>query len=411
MTTLLQSVFKENYNLDDRVPFLEFDIPNIDGEFSVYAPKIEPWIQLLVSGLLQTLIQVAAAVFIYEAIVKRRGYITSFLIGWGLVIPTAFCLPFYLVDLFDMRNKVLCLGSGTASTVIMFRCIEAMYGTSPEFAELSISNYCSYYGSMAQFVWSKKTKKIERLSGMQVACLFLERMFHFFALSLALSIMIHYNYQPFEDRVGLTSLRISTDLLSFGHICNSYLYTILFYFALNNLFELNAFQENTKGLRTERIFDSPLRRSKTPTEFWTKRWNLMIHRFLKQGIFEPAKQCFSNKTVVVFLTFLVSGLYHEFCWAPVFYYPNYLYEEDSAYNFRFGRVTAFFAYTGIIMLLERPLKKLPLVQWMASHLPTLVISQLLVLLHAPVVKWYGGDWIEAGFFDDYSLMFFLIRKS
>lgn len=46
------------------------------------------------------------------------------------------------------RNKVVCLGASTASSIIMFRCIEAMYGTSPEFAEMSISNYCTYYSSM-----------------------------------------------------------------------------------------------------------------------------------------------------------------------------------------------------------------------------------------------------------------------
>ena len=96
----------------------------------------------------------------------------------------------------------------------------------------------------------------------------------------------------------------------------------------------------------------------------------------------------------MFLTFVASGLYHEFCWIPIFYYPKYLYDENSDYEYKFGRVTAFFAYTGIIMLLERPMRKLPVVQRIASHLPTLVVSQLLVLIHVPVLKWYGGDWIE-----------------
>ncbi len=52
--------------------------------------------------------------------------------------------------IFSPRNKVLCLGSSTGMSVIFFRCIEAMYGTSPDFVEISGSNYCSYYQSMVR---------------------------------------------------------------------------------------------------------------------------------------------------------------------------------------------------------------------------------------------------------------------
>lgn len=103
MAALLQSIFEEKYIVDDREPFLYFHIPNVDGEFSVYAPKIGVLLQLVASGLLQAVIQVAAAVFIYETIVKRRGYLGSFIIGWLFIIPAAFYLPFYWVDRFDIR--------------------------------------------------------------------------------------------------------------------------------------------------------------------------------------------------------------------------------------------------------------------------------------------------------------------
>lgn len=103
MTELLDSIFEEKYIVDDREPFLQFHIPSVDGEFSVYAPKIGMLLQLVASGLLQTVIQLAAAVFIYETIVKRRGYLDSYIIGWLFIIPAAFYLPFYWVDRFDIR--------------------------------------------------------------------------------------------------------------------------------------------------------------------------------------------------------------------------------------------------------------------------------------------------------------------
>lgn len=124
MTNFLQSLFEENYNVDDREPVLEFNIPNIDGEFSVYAPKVGPWLQLLLSEFLQSIIQVAAAILIYEGIVKRRGSISSFILGWGFIIPAALYLPFYLLNALDMRY-VIC----TRSRVQFFKrqacCISA----------------------------------------------------------------------------------------------------------------------------------------------------------------------------------------------------------------------------------------------------------------------------------------------
>lgn len=117
------------------------------------------------------------------------------------------------------------------------------------------------------------------------------------------------------------------------------------------------------------------------------------YEFEKGGVFEPAKLVFGNKKFAMFLTFVASGLYHEYVWAAIFYKQKYFYDEngvcadkENCYDFQFGRVTAFFAYTGIIMLLERPMSKLAVVKWMSSHLPTVVIAQLLGSVHVPVVK-------------------------
>jgi len=396
----MKGLFEDNFSVDDREASFVFEIPTVDGEFSLLVPKSRPWKQVIYLQILSTVIQIIFACVIYEGVVKRRGGIGSLIIGWCFVIPASIYLPFYLLDALDLRHKLLCLGSTVASSIIFFRCIEAMYGTSPEFVELSISNYCSYYSYFGPFVWNKKTKEVQKITGKELVRSFMERLFQFIALSLVLSVMIHYDFKPFEDTVDLTSFSITPDLLSFGNLCNSYLITILLYFSLNNMFEISAFGENLKGFVAKPIFDAPLTQSRTPTEFWTKRWNLMTHSLLKGGIFKPAKVCFQNTKVAMFLTFVVSGLYHDCEWAAIFYNQKYLYDENgvcmdekSCYDFKFGRVTAFFAYTGIVMLLERPIRKLAIVQWLSSILPTIVVAQILVFIHLPVVKWYGGDWI------------------
>jgi hypothetical protein len=123
-----------------------------------------------------------------------------------------------------------------------------------------------------------------------------------------------------------------------------------------------------------------------------------------------------NAKLAMFLTFVVSGLYHEYVWLAIFYNQKYLYDENGGctkqecYLNEFGRVTAFFTYVGIIMAVERPFGNIPGVQWLTKRLPTPVISHFLILLHLPVAQWYIGDWIEGGYFDDFSICTFLVKR-
>ena len=47
-------------------------------------------------------------------------------------------------------NKILCLSASSVTGCVCFRCVEAMYGTSPDVVELSIWNYCGYYSSLVR---------------------------------------------------------------------------------------------------------------------------------------------------------------------------------------------------------------------------------------------------------------------
>ena len=74
-------------------------------------------------------------------------------------------------------------------------------------------------------MWSEKTKQREKVTWTQLGVVFVERLFNFFAITLVLSFLIHHDYKPFEDTVDFTSLTLTTDLLSLGNFCNSYLTT------------------------------------------------------------------------------------------------------------------------------------------------------------------------------------------
>ena len=68
---------------------------------------------------------------------------------------------------------------------------------------------------------------------------------------------------------------------AYHNLGNAYFHALMVYLTLNTGFNLNALNEMIKGVDVVRIFDSPFLMSRTPTEFWTERWNLMIQNILK----------------------------------------------------------------------------------------------------------------------------------
>ena len=60
------------------------------------------------------------------------------------------------------------------------------------------------------------------------------------------------------------------------------------------------------------MMDNPLLKASSPSNFWSGRWNLVIHGALKRGVFKPVYNLSSSKLVAILVTFLASGLFHEF---------------------------------------------------------------------------------------------------
>ena len=437
LDSFIKSWFLDKAIVDDRKPIFTFSLGGHAGggkdsygdaetisQFGLFLPKTSPWVQLMVFVLIQSVVQQLFAVVIYFGIVRKRGTLQSYLLGWGIIIPTSVYIPFFFLDYLDIRNKVLSLSASTIMTVVGFRCVEAMYNTTPtiptphngrcQVIESTVGTYCAYYSSVAPFVWNSKGR--QQITFRRLASVTVQLGLYFIAVSTVLSVMFHFGYKPFPgDNVGLTSLTFNSSNFSLSHLGNSYCQAILVYLTLKTGFELTAFGENIKGYETDTIFDSPFTKSTSPTDFWTRRWNLMIQKFLKGGVFLPIKKYWNSK-VAMFMTFVVSGLYHEYVWECIFYNQNYLHDshgncyEAGCYANEFGRVTAFFTYVGLVMLMERPVGNLSPVKWLSKSCPAPVIAHFLILLHLPVAQWYIGDWLEGGYFDDFSICTMLIRK-
>jgi len=363
------------------------------------------------SLLIQVFFQCLFAMVVYRFVVKYRGTASSYLVGYGLVIPTCLWLPYRLVDLLDVRNKAIKFGFGTLGTVVTFRTIEAVHGTSADrdIVESSLSNYVAYYSSLIQFDWDKNTKSRRRITVTELWTTARRIFVHYHFVSLLLSFEMQHDFRPFKSsKVQLDAFHFNLwDLLSPSHLANCYCLGLLTFYLLSTAFEITAFGENVKGLATLPIFFNPLFTSTCPSEFWGKKWNLVIHRTLKHGAYLPVRQFFSDcgngKFLAILATFLASGLLHDYCWSVIFHSPRDgggNDGDDSGWSPLPLKPTAFFLWNGMVLLLERPLGKY--FRPVADNLPLPVVSTLVLFTALPVSHWFTGDWAMGGMLKDFA---------
>jgi hypothetical protein len=233
--------------------------------------------------LIQIVIQLGFAIIIYRVIIQQRhrqGTTTfAFLLGYGVILPLAVLyIPFELLERLDIQNHAIKMGAGTCAFIVGFRVIEAMHDTSPSVVESSLGTYMVYYTSLMHFEWDPKTKKRARISLAEFKNALARVTLHYLALSLLLSFTMPYNYRPFSSTVKLDEWHFNIDLiLQPGHLANMYCLAIQTYLVLAFGFEMTALADQVKGYRTKPIFLNPLFTSRSPSEFWGAKWNLMIH--------------------------------------------------------------------------------------------------------------------------------------
>ena len=368
------------------------------------------------------------AVVIYKYIVQRRRLIKkeksdtlkagtaqplrpmyslpldSYMLGWGVIVPMAILFPYPMLRFLQIQNRVIKMALGTSTFIVAFRCIEAMYYTSPDVVETNVRTYVIYYSSILHFEWNPVTCRRRTIQAKELLRNFLYLVATMWLLSLVLSWEMHYNFRPFSSPVELHEYHLNADLLQPSHLGNMYGLAVLTYLTLAFGFDLTAFGEQAKGYYTAPLFDLPLWTSRCPSEFWSLKWNRMIHIVLKYGTFYSARQFLSTRLAVL-LTFIVSGLIHDYIWTLIFYRHK---EDDIHFVPVVFKLTAFFLWNGVVMLLERLVG--PYVKPLTSQMPTILVSTLVVLTALPVAHWYVGDWVEGGYFYDLSIGLWTIRR-
>jgi hypothetical protein len=149
------------------------------------------------------------------------------------------------------------------------------------------------------------------------------------------------------------------------------------------------------GFQTEDVVNNPMFGSTSPSDFWGNRWNKLIHRGLKQGVYKPVRAETGSRNLATMATFLASGLAHEYTWAVMFYPSSHEQEKCMA---PFGKTLLFFGWNGILLILEHWLGRN---RWNAivKPMPRILVSLLVVMTALPVGHLFTGDFRFGGYFD------------
>jgi hypothetical protein len=122
------TLFADKFDVDEREPQLFFTVPNV-GTFGL--TSFDPNFYTLSFALLmlQSVINILAAIVIYTFIVKQSGSTSSYLIGYGIVCPLLVYLPFRIIEALDLRNIAFMTRTSLAIPSLLFSdvwklCIE-----------------------------------------------------------------------------------------------------------------------------------------------------------------------------------------------------------------------------------------------------------------------------------------------
>lgn len=403
MSILLRILFADKLDEDTREPILTFSAPAAlgSGTYGLLSPSLSFWLQMAAILVLQSILCNVLAVVVYYFIIQKRGTPAAFLTGYGFIIPFVIAMPYYLIKTIDLRNTCFMVCVASTPVLLTFRALEAMYGFSPPAVEAQVTNYMLYYGSVIEFVFDAQTKHAIK-STTNEALVKAKRFLIFYVfLGILFSILEPCSYAPVDTRRDHTFDGTISDFLHPGHLANNFAVAYVTHVCLHTgTLGFGAAISLLAGIKTIDIADNPFFLSKSPSDFWGRRWNCLVHGVLKRGVYKPVRKFTANSAALAAVaTFIASGVLHEYILSII------TLDSVDQSSVRYGMHLAFFAYNALIFTVEHLFSEAYIFQWSGRTLHPTIVSLLVVLSVLPVAHWFTDEYISAGFYTDYTVGF------
>mmetsp|Transcript_6282 Transcript_6282/g.15842 ORF Transcript_6282/g.15842 Transcript_6282/m.15842 type:complete len:472 (-) Transcript_6282:1247-2662(-) len=408
--------------------------------YGFYFLSIMYWVELIAMMAINMVIACLTACVLYKFVLVQPSHndksksisnlsttsATALLVGWGFVIPFWIIWPFVLCQLLDVRNILFrfCIGCITP-TLSIFRTTETIYGFTPPYARKSLKDFVTHFASVLVFERTNINKNDKEDFDLLVRCPLSQMLRHlqnfvvllFVTGALQSYLAVYPDGAPYGPSIAQHDREAyyAWSRYTTWHLyANSVLQAILFQLYLTTYCEGLTFVFVTvSGYKTKAVMNNPLFASKSPSDFWGRRWNLLVHRVLKNGIYKPVRKHFPNSPILATCSaFFASGLFHE--WLLMCVYTPVASQLStttatsdveqgcisSCYQPVYGNAIVFFLWQAALVGLEMVLGKTWLFRWCETNLPQFVKTPLIILLGIPVGHYFTEPYFRSNLFFD-----------
>ena len=354
--------------------------------------------------------------------------------GWlfalGIALPCVVLEPLLAVRLLRIENAGLIMTFLATAVSNSLRVLEAAGGFSPAPATNNLWNYSVYYSCSFGVDFDPRTSRARPVSKGFVARRVATLARDFVFVCLLLSALRPKGFEAFETRTEVDAMDHGPlEMISRAHLANNFLVALLLSSTLSQAsLGIGLLYNLVYGVETYEMVRNPMLLSRSPSEFWGRRWNLVIHNGLKNGVYKPTRHQTSSKLCAVAATFVVSGILHEYVNFVMFQgYNNNNYDDDddntnvgattnnssiidgsaSSYQLRWKQMI-FFGWNGVLVGLEYLIGHWSFFRWLSRVLPPVAVTALVLCSALPLAHLFTGDWIKRGYFDAIAHAEFLV---
>eukprot|EP00535_Pseudo-nitzschia_heimii_P012280 CAMPEP_0197192978 /NCGR_PEP_ID=MMETSP1423-20130617/26189_1 /TAXON_ID=476441 /ORGANISM="Pseudo-nitzschia heimii, Strain UNC1101" /LENGTH=224 /DNA_ID=CAMNT_0042646021 /DNA_START=663 /DNA_END=1337 /DNA_ORIENTATION=+ len=205
---------------------------------------------------------------------------------------------------------------------------------------------------------------------------------------------------PYNESDNKVFLYSAERYWSWQLYANSALQAMLFQMLLKTYLEALTFAFSLlTGYEAEPAMGNPMLASQSVTEFWGKRWNILVHTMLKNGVYKPLRwKCSVSRNGAILATFLASGLIHEWILYMLYDIGSGTSGREDTYTPIYGGAMVFFVWQSILIGLELAFGKTVLVQSVAATLPRPLKTALVVAMGLPPAHFFLDPYCRSGFF-------------
>lgn len=347
---------------------------------------------------------------------KNQGVsptMASIMVGYGLVIPIWAIAPYYVFELCDFQNVYVRFILSLVPILIMFRTAAVVHGFVPAHTTKSVTAFLFYYAlplpsiydeKKQQYVKSTIARKMHLVKSLLMLNLISGVWISLYASNYFPSLFPTIGSQPVYDNWYPPSAQFFTDwFLNPRQVYLNFM-TVSLYSTYMTMFAagLQLLQEVVCGIQTIEVMDNPIRQAKTPAEFWGKRWNVLIHDALKNGVYKPCRALVpgsKGNLLGVYMTFFMSAVFHEYMLVLMFPLHG-KYQPLRGFCFLFFHVHAF--WVALDMTLTRKST------FLQEHRE--IVKFVWAYLFLTIIHWFTAPYADSNVFAHGAPMLFTIKE-